>query len=277
MSRGGYMLGAPLAGALIGFVDPAWVLLMDAVSFVLSAALVGTLTRPVRERQDHATGEGYLRQLRDGARYLLKDRLILAIVLMVMATNALDAGIASVLLPVYAERVLHSPLALGALLSAFGAGALLGGVLYGWLGPRLPMWPLYTVAFFLTGAPRLLTLAVDPGVPWLVAVMLGTGIAAGTLNPLLAVAELRRVPEELRSRVYGVIVAASLAGTPVGVLMAGATADGLGVRWAFVVYGVVYLLVTLCPLVFPVWRRLGEPAKGAPARPRADAAAVAAD
>jgi MFS family permease len=256
VSRGARMLGAPLAGALIAVLGPAHVLLLDAATFLLSAALMAAALPavPVERVSQH---DGYARQLREGLQGLRADRLLLGITTMVMLTNLLDAAMASVLLPVYSRDVLDSSVALGAMFGAFGLGALVGTVLYGIVGPRLPRWPVFTVAFLVGGAPRFGVVASDPPYELLLVTLLVCGLACGCLNPILTAVSLERVPPALRSRVYGVSAAGAEAGMPLGALLAGLSVQSLGLRTALLIAGGVYLAVTLSPLVWrSVWRQM---------------------
>ena len=256
VSRGARMVGAPVAGALIALIGPANVLYVDAASFVVSAGLVASavpasVRPPVRE-----TAERYLSSLRTGIRAMRTDRLIAGITSMVLVTNLLDAAWAAVLMPVYARDVLDSSLGLGVLFGCFGAGALGGTLVYGAFGPRLPRWPVYTAAFLVVGAPRFFIVAAEPPYAVLVVMAVVTGTAAGALNPVLSAVEFERVPEHLQSRVFGATAAGCLAGMPIGILLAGFATEHAGLRTTLIAGGLLYLLATLSPLVWPVWREM---------------------
>jgi hypothetical protein len=64
----------------------------------------------------------------------------------------------------------------------------------------------------------------------------------------------------MRGRVFDVVSAGALAGTPVGALAGGAMVELLGLTPALLLSAALCLAVTLCPFVFPVWRRLDEKA-----------------
>jgi MFS family permease len=257
VSRGARMIGAPLAGVLIAVWGPADILLLDAATFAVSAFLVQTMVpASVRPAVAVESPEPYLQQLRAGLRYVRTDRLVAGLTSMVMVTNLLDAAYSSVLVPVYARDVLHSSVGLGLIGGVFGGGALVGTLVYGVVGPRLPRWPVYTAAFLLVGAPRFFLLGLEP--PLLV-VLLGclvTGLACGAINPVLSAVSFQRIPDAMQSRVYGATTAGVLLGMPVGALVSGYAIEAFGLRAALIGAGVLYLVTTLAPLVFPVWREM---------------------
>jgi MFS family permease len=256
VSRGARMVGAPLAGALIALLGPADVLLVDAGTFVVSAVLVQRWVPTVRTTPLTAD-VGYARLLREGLQGLRGDRLLLSITTLVMVTNLLDAAFGSVLLPVYAREVLHSSVALGTMPGVFGLGALLGTIAYGTLGPRLPRWPVFTVAFLVVGAPRAGVFAGFPPYEVLLVLQLVCGLAAGSLNPVLTAVSLERVPDALRSRIWGVSSAGAELGMPLGALLAGLGVQHLGLRPVLLVVAGTYLLATLSPLVWAgTWRQM---------------------
>ncbi|QKV97818.1 MFS transporter [Streptomyces sp. NA02950] len=122
----------------------------------------------------------------------------------------------------------------------------------------------------LCGLPRFAVAALVPGVPPLAVTMAVSGIAAGMLNPILTTVTYGAVPDELRSRVLGALTAGVWVVIPLGGLAAGYLVDGAGLTAAFLVTGGAYFLVTLSPLVFPVWRGMDrEPVP--PAAPAATA------
>jgi predicted MFS family arabinose efflux permease len=258
VTRGARMLGAPLGGVLIAVLGPADVLLLDGATFFIAALVVAVAVPDLR-----AEGEGkgsYVSVLRSGLEVLRADRLLLGIVLVVAVTNLLDAGWIAVLLPVYGREVLGSSVALGALLGAFGVGALVSTVAFGVLGHRLPRWPTFTAAFLIGGSPRLLALAFEVPLEALFVLALFSGLAIGLLSPLLTVVQIQRTPDHRRAGVFGLAAAASVAGIPLGALFAGFAVEHAGLTATLAATGVLYLLVTLIPIVWAsTWRGLDAP------------------
>ncbi|MET9884822.1 MFS transporter [Streptomyces sp. NPDC006430] len=261
VSRGARMIGAALAGVLIAVFGAEAVLLLDAVTFAVSALLVTAFLRgvPAAEPQPAAGGTsfaGYRAELAEGWAFLTRSRLLTGITVMVMMTNGLDQGWSSVLLPVHGREALGGATALGLLVSLFGGCALLGALLYGVWGERFPRRAVFAAAFLLCGTPRFVMAAfTDTPLPLAVTMAL-SGLGAGVLNPILTTVIYERVPDELRSRVSGVTMAGCELTMPLGGLAAGLLVDGFGAAPALLAFGGAYLLTTLAPLVFPAWRSM---------------------
>ncbi|GAA1752059.1 MFS transporter [Luedemannella helvata] len=271
LSRGAGLLAAPLAGALVlGLGGAANVLLVDAVSFGVCAVLVGVLVRTAPVSGEAPKRERYGAALWAGLAFVRSDRLILGLLLMISATNLLDHAFGAVLVPLWARDIFGSPLGIGLVSAAFGAGAVLGNVGFTYLAPKLPRWAPYTLGFLICGAPRFVVLAMDGGA-WAVGVVsFAAGLGAAVLNPILGAVFYERIPERLMARVQGLSTAVAFAGMPLGAL-AGGWLGEYGARTGLLVVGGVYLLVTLAPLVGRFWRDMDvRPA------PRAEPVLVAA-
>lgn len=113
-------------------------LFIDAATLAISASLIWRLVPPPAQEKTTDAAGGYLGGLREGVRLVWNDRLIRAVLAMVMVTNLLDFGVSAVLFPVYADRVLGGAADLGLIIGAFGVGSVLGALAYGAIGPRLP-------------------------------------------------------------------------------------------------------------------------------------------
>lgn len=252
--RGAKMVGAPLAGVLIVWLGPAYLLLVDGSTFLLSAALIRL---GVPRSPGHGEGEGhegYLDSLREGLAFLWHDRLLRSAVAIVLVTNLLDTGLGQVLLPLYAQDVTNGPRAYGLLVGAVGAGAVAGTIAYGTLGARLPRRMTFALCFLVAGVPRTLVLATHASMELALAVTVVSGFAAGAINPLLGVVEFERIPPRLRARVLGTITAGAYAGMPFGGLLAGSLTEYSGLKVALVVFAGVYLVVAIPPFAGRAWR-----------------------
>ncbi|MFD5099884.1 MFS transporter [Streptomyces albidochromogenes] len=269
VSRGARMIGAALAGVLIAVLGAEAVLLLDAATFAVSALLVAGGVRGVRAAEPRKAGAPvsfatYRTELREGYVFLLRHRLLLAVVLMVMLTNGLDQGWSSVLLPVHAKENLGGASDLGMLTATFGGCALLGALLYGAVGERFPRRAVFTVAFLICGLPRFVVAALADGTVALAVTMAAGGLAAGMLNPILTTVTYERVPQELRSRVGGVSTAGCELTMPLGGLAAGLLVEEAGLVTALLVVGGAYFLATLSPALFPSWRAMDAVPAGGP-------------
>jgi MFS family permease len=259
--RGATMLGAPIGGALILLVGTHGVLLIDAVSFGVSAALVWLLIpaprRPQLEGEALApTARGsYLADLKDGLRFIWADRLARAIIATIMLTNFLDAPIFAVILPVYVKEIYGSPAQLGILLGVFGAAALAGALLFGAIGARLPRRLTFGLAFVILGVPFWI-LALTPPFWLAVAGSVLAGIAAGPINPILHTVIFERVPADMRGRVIGPMTAGAWVAMPLGMLVAGFVSEEFGVVAALVGIAAAYMVVTASIFLNPVMRQM---------------------
>ncbi|MGH8928342.1 MAG: MFS transporter [Acidimicrobiia bacterium] len=256
-ARVAQMAAGPLAGFLIALIGPAQVLLVDAATFGLSALLVWGLVPARKPVQGQAVG-GYLSQLREGLRFIWDDRLIRAVLAMVMITNLLDYGVFAVLFPLYADEVLGGPTALGLIIGAFGIGSVLGAVVYGAVGDRLPKRLTFLLAFLIGGSPRLFLLAAQPGLEVILPSYLVLGIATGAINPLLLVVAYQRIPAVIRGRAFGVTRAAAWGAMPLGTILAGYLADAFGLRATVFVFASAYLLASLSPAIGKVWLQMDD-------------------
>lgn len=262
-NRTALLLGAPLAGALITVTNPTSVVAVDAATFAAAAAITAIWVRvPQPPAAADPTGpvlRRYLRDLAAGLRFVRGERLLLGIITMVAVTNLLDQGLTAVMLPVWVRRTFGSADALGVVTAIGGLGAVLGNLVGAWLGPRVARRTLYSVGYLAGGAPRFLALALLGTLSPVLVVVLVSEVFAGSLNSVIGATSFERIPEHLRARVLGTARASAWIGIPFGALVGGYTVQIVGVRAALLGFGAVYLLTTLAPFVFPVWRQMRRP------------------
>ena len=250
--RGATLVGPALAGGLIVWVGSSNVLWLDALTFAVSAGLFALImpAKPVEP-----STESYFSQLKAGLRFIRHNRLILTLAVTIAITNFLDSPIFAVILPVYVKQIFGDATRLGFMISTFGGGAVLGTILFGTIGGRLPRRLTFITAFFLLGL-TFWVLALTP--PF--AVVLGTaffgGVMAGPLNPLIMTVAQERIPPDMRGRVFGMITAIALIAAPLGMVLAGYLVEYFSVTTALLIIGVGYLLVTTTQLFNPTLHQM---------------------
>jgi MFS family permease len=236
------LAGAPVAGVLIAATGATNVLWIDAGSFLVSAALVAVgVPRPAVEREARRTS--YRRELREGYAFLRADRTLAVLVFIVSLTNLFDA-VAMIALPVLAHDVYESALSLGLMTAAGGAGSVLGALAFAAIGHRLSRRAVFTWGFILVTLSFPVAAFFPPLAVLLVAKTI-SGLASGPLNPVIDTVFMERVPAGMRGRVFGVTQAAAWVAIPLGVLVAGAVIERIGLRATLLLSGAAYLTITI--------------------------------
>ncbi len=261
VERTASMLGAVFAGGLIAVIGAANALVVDAVSFGVSAAVLGWATTSLRrpaadEAEAEADTTPYLAQLRQGWDFLRGDRVLVGIAVMVALTNLLDVAYASVLMPVWAREWGGGPAALGVVFGVFGGTAALGAICAATWAVKLPRYKTYLVAFLVCGSPRFFVMAWDNPL-WLVLLVAAvSGFGSGFINPVLGAVTYERIPKHLIGRVSSLTTALCFALMPLGGLLGGALVTGFGLTVAMLACGAAYFLVTMLPAADPKWREM---------------------
>lgn len=246
------LLGPPVAGLLVIAIGSSAVLWFDAATFAGSALLVAAaVPSPVQARTTEPRA-GYLAEVGAGLRFLRSDRLLIAIAVTGAGVNFLAAPLFGVVFPVYARDTFGTARDLGLMLAGVGIGSLVGSLLFGIIGARLPRRATLAGGFALGGS-GLLVVAAGVSLPVAIAALAVVGVGTGTINPIAATAMQERIPAPLRGRVLGAVMASVLIAAPLGVLLAGVTIEAIGVRPMIVAAGGALLAAVLAILLHPAF------------------------
>ncbi|MEU3560540.1 MFS transporter [Kitasatospora sp. NPDC006786] len=217
-------LGGPaLAGLLVYTAGPGWAFVLDGASFALSAALL------TRLRIDHVPGEprSLRRDLAEGwSEVRSRDWYWTSLI-----AHGVWNGASSVLLtlgPLIAATRLGGDGAWVALTQAGAVGLLAGSLIAGRLRPRRPVLA-GNLALALYGLP-LLALALPAPAPLAVAAQAVAMAGLGFLNPVWETVVQQEFPPGALARVTSYDWLLSLAGAPLGYVLAPLAADAWGDR-----------------------------------------------
>ena len=245
IQRGSILIGPAIAGLLITWIGSSNVLWLDAGTFAISAILFA-LTIPTGDVKPLSESK-YLDDLKEGLQFLRENRLLLSLVITVAITNFLDAPLFSVVMPVYAKEIFEDATRLGIIISSFGAGAMLGALVFGAIGPRLPRRPTYVLSFIMLGLP-FWALIFTPPFPVVAGLLFITGVMSGPINPLIMTVAQEHIPAEMRGRVFGLLSAGAFVAAPLGMLLAGYLLEYTSIRITITVIAAGYLLVTMAQI-----------------------------
>lgn len=147
------LVGPAIAGVLVAAIGEGWCVALNALSYVaviVSLAMVKVEPQPARE-PSHP-----LSDLTAGFAYVTSHQRIRSM-LMLLAFSSLFGTSYLTLMPVFARDVLHgSSDLLGYMMSAVGAGALVGAVVTSWVRPaQMSVVPCLAAALFGGHSPRL--------------------------------------------------------------------------------------------------------------------------
>lgn len=237
--------GPPIAGVIVQVLGAPVALLLDAVSYLVSGALMWTLPRAERPRVVRAP---MVQQIREGWRYVVGHPLMRPMMIDATATN-FACGMLLTLTPLYLVRELGaSPTAYGIVLASEGIGALAGASFGPWLGRRFGTGRLLLAAAVLS-IPAVLLMPLGDGAVGMIAFALGNALFAFftvVLSVITRTYRQQQSPPELLARVMATVRFVSWSALPVGALLAGWLAQSTSARGSL---WLVAVAVAVSPVV----------------------------
>ena len=252
------MAGPALGGVLVAFVGVEAAFLLDALTFLLSAAILSTIPLPAPGREGEE--EGFFREMRAGFGYLAGARVPLVIVAgAFLATLTANAAIPA---EAFLAKVTFDAgdVGYGLLASLWGGGMILGSALAVVLGGRMNLVALYFASIFATALAF-----AGVGLSPTFALALGCIAVAGTANGLDNVATdtvlQERVPDAFMGRVFAARFLTFSAGEALAYPIGGLIVDATGPRSTYLLAGAATAAAGLIALLLLV-----APTKGRPGR-----------
>ena len=236
MFNGARVVGPAVAGILVAAIGEGWCFFANAVSYV--AVLAGLFMMTTERFVPRPMAGSALRNIGEGLRFVANTAPIRALLLLIAIVSFTGMPYA-VLMPVFADRVLHAGArGLGILMGASGVGALAGSVVLAlrstvrglgtWVAVSSTLFGMTLIAF---GISRTLWLSVAILVPLGASMM----VQMSSSNTLIQA----MVPDELRGRVMAAYTMMFMGMGPLGALAGGTVADRVGAPVAVIVGGVI--------------------------------------
>jgi MFS family permease len=255
----GILVGPLLGGLLVSSVGSGSVFAGNAVSFVVSAALVtsihGRFNEDRSNKEDSIQGTEAHQGLRAGYRFLRHDRILRTITLSWLAI-VVGLGMTMVADVPLVNLFGTGSFGYGVLIACWGGGSIVGSLLGRNLKARTE--PLALIA----GTAVVSAMSIATGVsPWWVMVLVAI-FTMGVGDGVTLVAEQgsmqRRTPDAVRSRVSGAFDSIVHVGMAISYVMAGPAVAWLGPRGVYIVGGIAASMGVAISL--PILRSARQPA-----------------
>ncbi|HET8684918.1 MAG TPA: MFS transporter [Micromonosporaceae bacterium] len=281
--RASSQIGGPgLAGLLIQAVTAPFAVVVDAVSFVASALFVGLIRK--REAKPERAADAHLgREIAEGLRFVLGNRLLRAIATCTGLFNLFGAATAAMTILFLVRDLGLGPGVVGLFFSVGAAGGLVGAFVVNPVVRRLGEGPAIWVSTAVTAPFTLLLPAAEPGWRvWLAAAgFFVVSIGVVVYNVTQVSFRQRLTPERLLGRMNATMRFLVWGTMPVGGFLGGVLGELFGARTTLWVAAVAQCLAFLPVFLSPL-RRMRElpgpvdeppPREAAMAGPAAESAA----
>jgi MFS family permease len=253
-------LGPLVGGALVRLLSAPVAVLVDAVSYAVSALVLMTVRAP--ERAPERTAERHVwRELREGAAWVYRHAVLRPYAISLHLWFFANAMVTTVLV-YFATTELHlDPLAIGLVLAATGVTGVLGAGLSPRLGLRFGTGRVITTTEWLSPAAYALLLLARPGpyaVVWPLVANALFGLAMGLRDPLDMSYRNLVTPDRLRGRMNATIRSLNWGSIAVAAPLGGLVAATWGNRVAIAI-GVVGLAAAALLLWCSPYRHVTSP------------------
>jgi MFS family permease len=248
----GTLVGPLVAGVLVAFADVGVVFVVGSAALLAAAALLARVTVEGRITLTATADEASLRRLASAGFRAVTNEPNARLVVALVTAQAFVRGCLNVLIVVAVFRVLHGSAAdVGYLTAAIGVGGLIGAFGAMTLEGRRLAVP-FGLALVFWGLP----IALMAPSPYFAAavVLLAIVGAANSVEDVAVFTLLQRiVPDELLTRVLGLLWGLAMGAVAVGSIAAPAVVAAVGPRPALIVVGSILPLLTVA-----AYRRLAE-------------------
>lgn len=247
-----------VGGILVQLFTAPIALVIDAVSFVVSALAIQSMRTPEPEVEESDDDDAFLREALRGLEFVGRDRVLLAIAGVVGGIAVFNAMFEAVWLLYVSKDLGLNPFTFGIMFGVgsggFLAGALVAERLIAWLG----IGRAIVIGVVLAGLSDLATPLVAGPVIF-IAVVLGAasfifGIGATVYGIAQESLRMASTPLAFQGRMNGVMNALGMGLIPIGALIGGFLGETIGMRPTLYLAAGGELAAVLWLLLTPVWK-----------------------
>jgi len=244
ISAAGFATGPALAALLIAWINPYNTFyVIAAFAFIASALAFAIRVTEKREAHDESEGKGLLHYATQGFRILFNTPAVLILITAFLSLSMIYLPTEMVILPRHFSEI-KDPTGLGILISAMAVTTSLSSLIFEWYAKQLSFSNIMRIAL-IGVAVTVVGMSFLPPFWLLLAWGFLLGVFWGPLGPLLNTVIQRKVPANMRGRVFSLEMTIWTGGPMISMVIVGAALDWFDVQPVYFVVAGLTLLSAL--------------------------------
>ena len=254
------LIGLSLAGVIIELSGVIVAIMIDGVTFVVSAGIIAGICCCYKHETEAGIQESYLKRLKNGLLYIKRQTIIINFILLAVSINAMLVPINSLLIPLVQEEVTVN--FGGFLVSEINMAITLGMIIGSFFSPALTKdWtPTFAILLYgeivsvcyilLSMIPKVVNTNVLYCVCFFIPFLFGGGISI--INVLLRAQLMKNVDKNYLSRVSAIFYAGASGITPIVSGIVSLAVNKFHISSIYFFCGVICVLVFVSIKVFGI-------------------------
>ncbi len=249
----GSLVGLGVAGILIGIIGIEGAILIDAITFFVSALLIRLMNiEYIKQTEEKQSISLYVRMIKDGFLYLKGKRLLVSLLLLSAVISFMYVPF-NVLQPVYVDTVMNLGVeGLTYLGVAFSSGMIVGGIAIGKVSDRIRSITAIGLGFLMMGVMYAALGFVEYfelGFTFNILVIIVLTFAFAFFIPVMHAPVygtiMKQIPQDLIGRMMSIFGIFGLIAMPLGGLVVTLIDDSVSVFDLYVVMGLFIIALAL--------------------------------
>ena len=254
-----FVAGPSVGGVIVQVFKAPLALVLDAVTFLVSAIFLTTIDPPEAAIAEEEGGH-----VAEGLRYIRRTPTIRAALITTATINFFNFMFWALFILFATKTLGIEPGTLGLILGAAAVGGLIGAVAAGPISRKIGIGPAFSISCLLFTVPLVLVPLADGPTPVVVAMLVAAEFLSSVGVMILDISAgaifAAHIPQQLRARVSGAYGFVNNGVRPLGSLAGGALGATIGIRptlWIAAV-GAILGCLWLLPSPLPRLRELPE-------------------
>lgn len=234
------------AGFIIKLLGIGGAILIDAFTFIIATLIIKKVNINNTNIQKISSTKEFLNNVKDGFYFVLKNKNILAIMIVTFFSNMFASPVDS-LMPAYFLQSKYTESAYSTFMLGITSGGIIGGICLSKIQKKLSNNKLLALGFAF-GALGMVSLYYNISIiPYISAVLIG--ISYGVVSIMNAAILQLETPKDMVARTFSIFKCISYIAGPAGIVLAGYFGEIYEMRIVFVPFGLLLLVTSLLTII----------------------------
>lgn len=246
------LVGVGIAGAIIAIGGISAAIFIDAITFFLSAVIIGIINSEEKSSATEVDLKTSLVSLKEGFLYVKNNRIIMNFILITFLTNGLLVPFNCLQAPLISEIYQQGEIMLSTIGITFSVGMLIGSLLYPIVVQKMSnkilmvmggmLFGIYTIGLILIEPLKNIDAVLYCAVS-IMSIIAGVGIAM--MISVLSISFVKNVKEEYMARAGAILSAVAVAAIPIVSFLVSVLVKITSVQMIFIGTGIISIGVFL--------------------------------